>query len=108
MQGGEPAAKPSALLLAAFRAESWLHWLRYGAPAGGAPPVATQAAHPPALPLIMDVHRLSRAQARAAVLAALHDAAAQLPPAEVAAHRAATVEGAPRLLSLSSRRTMQT
>lgn len=95
-QDGAAASKPSGLLLAAFRVESWLHWLRYGVPDAALLPVAATGAAAWALPCMLDVHRMTRAQARASCLDAVHNVAANLPAAEVAARRAAIVDGAPR------------
>ena len=85
---------PGPLLLAAFRASNWLHWLWHGAADAVAGVLGQAAARPhlhsygskgtvpvtPAPARTIDVHSLNRAQARSAVLHALHahaDAAAK-------------------------------
>ena len=89
-----PQQRP--LVAAAVNATAALHWLRRGlnnAAAGLFAPVLGPApARLRTRPL--DLHRMNRAQARAAVLEAVHRAVEALPGADVAEARAALLAGA--------------
>jgi hypothetical protein len=91
--------------MAAFLLDGWLQWLRHGlvpqpAALRSAPLSSIDTAHEGTLeahepqPWTLDVHRMSQAQARSAVLRALHAITEELPVREMEAHRQATAYGA--------------
>jgi uncharacterized protein YqcC (DUF446 family) len=92
----EATQKPSPILVTAFQLDSWLQWLLQGVTGAGGGAIISQQRTNAARSgqNFVEVHRMNGAQARAAVLSALHRLIVNLPKEEVEAFRASFIAGA--------------